>query len=130
MDDPEPGKIVEGEIVEGVPKPPPLPQGPKTFFHPLSGAAILAVDWLAFGADLFSGFAALAVLSLAAFAATYWAVYRIQSRRAGDGPGMANVKAFLGALAAGVPFPIGGTIVGAAILVLSGLPLLGKRKSG
>ncbi|HVE14595.1 MAG TPA: phosphoribosylaminoimidazole carboxylase [Elusimicrobiota bacterium] len=100
----------------------------KTFYHPLSGAAILGVDWLAFGADAISGFGLLALTSVAAFAATFWAVYRIQTRMHGDEPGPARLKALIGAIAAGVPFPIGGTVVGGAIMALSGLPLLGRKR--
>jgi prepilin-type N-terminal cleavage/methylation domain-containing protein len=108
-----PDKIVEPELVEGV---------PKTFFHPLSGLAVLGIDWLAFGADMVSGFFAMMLMSLAAFALTFFAVFSIQRRLHGDSPGKARLKALLGALAAGVPFPITGTVVGAAILLLSGLP--------
>lgn len=91
------------------------------FFHPLSGAVILSVDWLAFGLDLFSGFAALALVSLLSFALTFYAVLSIQRRLRGDAPGPALLKALLGALAAGAPFPVAGTLVGVAILSLSGL---------
>ena len=38
-----------------------------------------------------------------------------------NSPGVAHAKAAAGALAAGVPFPVTGTIVGGLILVLSGL---------
>jgi uncharacterized protein YqgC (DUF456 family) len=100
--------------------------GQKRFFHPYSGAVILGVDWLAFGADVPTGFAVVALTSLAAFAATFIAVAAIQ-RRDGDSPLAACGKAFLGALAAGVPFPVTGTIVGAWILALSGLPI-GRRR--
>ena len=97
-------------------------KGEKHFFHPYSGAVILGVDWLAFGADLPTGFALVAFVSIAAFVVTFVAVSIIQ-RRDGDVPAKAYGKAFLGALAAGVPFPVTGTIVGAWILALSGLPL-------
>lgn len=109
--------VVEPELVEPLPPPP-----PRTFFHPLSGLVILGVDWLAFGADFVSGLFALLLTSLAAFTAVFFAVYRVQTRLNGDAPGKARWKALLGALAAGVPFPVAGTVVGAAILVLSGLP--------
>ncbi len=115
------GEPIEPEIVAA---------GKPSFFHPLSGAIILAVDWLAFGLDLFSDFAALLVVGVVAFAATYYGVYWTQARLRGDSPKTARWKAFLGGLAAGVPFPITGTIVGAAILTLSGLPSsLPKKKN-
>lgn len=121
---------IEPEVVGG---PPPrdarLPAKSESFFHPLSGAIILGVDWLAFGLDLFSGFAALAVVSVLAFAVTFYGVAWAQLRLRKDSTNAAYLKAFLGAVAAGVPFPITGTIVGAAILALSGLPSLrpGRR---
>ena len=83
---------------------------------------ILGLDWLAFGADWASGFLLLALTSALTFAVTFAAVAAIQIRLSSDAPRKAYWKAFLGALAAGVPFPITGTVVGAAILVLSGLP--------
>lgn len=110
---------IEGEIVEPRGHEPALR---KSFFHPLSGMVILGLDWLAFGLDFFSGFAALAVVSVVTFAATFMLVSLIQKRLHGDSPRAAAWKAFLGAVAAGVPFPITGTIVGAVILALSGLP--------
>lgn len=109
---------VEGEVVEPAGKEPALS---KSFFHPLSGIVILGLDWLAFGMDFFSGFAALAVVSVLTFVVTFMLVLRIQRHLHGDEPRVAAWKAFLGALAAGVPFPVTGTIVGAAILALSGL---------
>ena len=53
--------------------------------------------------------------------ATYAVVWRVQSKLRGDPPRLAHAKAFAGALAAGVPFPGTGTIVGGTILALSGL---------
>ncbi|MBI3551220.1 MAG: hypothetical protein HY077_01775 [Elusimicrobia bacterium] len=120
-----PDEPIEGEIVDA-----PASALPRraSYFHPLSGMVILGLDWLAFGLDFFSGFVALAVVSALTFAATFALVSSIQSKLHGDPPKTAAWKAFLGALAAGVPFPITGTIVGAAILALSGLPRLGRRQ--
>mgnify|MGYP001589635633 FL=1 len=92
-----------------------------TFFHPLSGAVILVVDWLAFGADSATVGLTLALTSAAAFLVTFSAVAAVQMRLRGDAPRQACLKALLGAAAAGVPLPIAGTFVGAAILALSGL---------
>lgn len=122
--DEDPERVVEGEVVGGVPPRAPREPQPRgrSFFHPLSGALILAVDWLAFGLDWASGFVLLAVVALLAFGVTYVGVELIQRKLHGDAPRKAALKALLGALAAGVPFPVAGTIVGAAILALSGLP--------
>ena len=111
------------EIVSGSPPDARSVQDRKrTFFHPLSGLVILGVDWLAFGIDLPTEFLFTPFVCLLAFGVTFWAVARIQVRD-GDGWKSAYSKAFLGAVAAGVPFPVTGTIVGVAILILSGLPM-------
>jgi hypothetical protein len=94
-----------------------------TFFHPASGAAILAVDWACFGLEWELGPFSEVVMCAAAFAVTYAIVWRVQSKLRGDAPRMAHAKAFAGALAAGVPFPVTGTVVGGTILALSGLKL-------
>jgi hypothetical protein len=99
----------------------PVQDRKRTFFHPLSGLVILGVDWLAFGLDLPTEFLFTPLVSLVAFGVTFWAVAKIQMRD-GDDRKHAYFKAFLGAVAAGVPFPVTGTIVGATILLLSGLP--------
>lgn len=93
----------------------------RTFFHPMSGAVLLGVDWLCFGLEWPLGPASMVLMSLVAFGATFVAVERIQREKHGDAPGMARAKAIAAALAAGVPFPVTGTLVGALILTLSGL---------
>jgi hypothetical protein len=93
----------------------------ETFYHPASGAAILAVDWACFGLEWELGPVSMAAMSAAAFVVTYAAVWRIQSKLRGEPARLAHAKAFAGALAAAVPFPVTGTVVGATILALSGL---------
>jgi hypothetical protein len=105
------GKRVEAEIVE--------PR--RSFFHPASGVVILGLDWLAFGGDLVTGFIDALVIGVVVFAVTYVAVEWIQRRWHGDPPRKARLKALLGALAAGIPLPITGTLLGTVILFLSGL---------
>lgn len=92
----------------------------RVFFQRASGAVILAVDWLCFGLEWQLGPVSMAVMSATAFVVTYAVVWRVQSRV--DAPRIAHAKAVAGALAAGVPFPVTGTIVGGLILALSGLP--------
>lgn len=125
-------RVVDAEVVEPARRSEPRLEREPTFYHPLSGAIILGVDWLAFGGDLASGFALVLLVSVAAFAVTYGGVYAVQTRFRGDPPSKARLKALIGAAAAGVPFPVTGTIVGAAILMLSGLPgglkSLGRRR--
>lgn len=94
-----------------------------TFFHPASGAAILLVDWACFGLEWELGPVSEVAMCAVAFAVVYAIVWRVQTKLRGDAARLAHAKAFAGALAAGVPFPITGTIVGGTILALSGLKL-------
>jgi membrane protein implicated in regulation of membrane protease activity len=93
----------------------------RPFFHPASGVAILAIDWLFFGLEWELGPVSTVAASVAAAVSCYAVVRRIQTRWGGDENRHAVVKALIGATAAGVPFAIGGTVVGGAILALSGL---------
>jgi len=101
--------------------PPPF-AGLRTFYHPASGVIILGLDWLAFGTDLLTDFLALPVICVLAFLASFPLVFAAQRHWSKDAVGPALGKAFLGAFLVGLPFPITGTFLGAAILVLSGLP--------
>jgi hypothetical protein len=105
------------------PDPLPVPfEGLRTFYHPASGVVILGLDWLAFGTDFFTGFLALPVVCILSFMASFPVIYVIQQKWSKDTIGTALGKAFLGAFMVGLPFPITGTVLGAAILALAGLP--------
>jgi uncharacterized membrane protein len=95
--------------------------GLRTFYHPASGVAILMLDWFAFGTDFFTGFLALPVVCVLAFLVSFPLVFVIQRKWTKDSASAALGKAFLGAFMVGLPFPITGTMLGAAILALSGL---------
>jgi hypothetical protein len=97
-------------------------EGLNTFYHPASGVVILALDWLIFGTDLFTGFLALPAMCVVGFLATFPFVLAIQRKWSLDTLPNALGKAFLGAFMVGLPFPVTGTLLGAAILALSGLP--------
>lgn len=107
--------------VFAAPGEPPL-AGLKTFYHPGSGVAILGIDFLVFGTELFTGFLTTPIMSVVAFIVTFFCVFFIQRKWALDRSSVAFGKAFLGAFMAGLPFSIAGTIYGGAILALSGLP--------
>jgi len=102
--------------------PPPPFAGLRTFYHPGSGVVILGLDWLTFGTDFMTGFLALPLLCVLAFVVTFPIVYVIQLKWSRDTVGAAFGKAFLGAFLVALPFPITGTMLGAAILALAGLP--------
>ena len=93
----------------------------KTFYHPASGVVVLGIDSLFFVSEIFSGFLALPVMCVLAFMITFPLVFIIQKKWGRDTAGAAFGKAFVGAFLAGMPLPISGTLIGAAVLVMSGL---------
>ena len=95
--------------------------GLKTFFHPASGLAILGIDILCFGPQVIFPFD-VPVMCVLAFLATFPFVYFFQLKWSQDRPAAAFGKAFFGAFMAGLPFSIAGTMFGAAVLALAGLP--------
>jgi hypothetical protein len=97
-------------------------EGLKTFYHPASGVVILGLDWLLFGSDLMTDFLALPVMCVVGFLVTFPLVLAIQRKWSHNAWPQALGKAFLGAFMVGLPFPITGTLLGAAILALAGLP--------
>ncbi len=98
----------------------------RPWLDPWTGLAILGLDWLLFGSNLLSGMAltpvVIAVGALAGFALTFV----IERRRAGRGFARSLLAAAVAAVVVGAPLPLGGTIVGGAILILSGLPRRGR----
>lgn len=102
---------------------PPVPfAGLRTFYHPASGIVILGIDVLVFGPEMLSGFLDTPLMCVLAFCTTLPLVWVIQSKWSKDTLGTSFGKAFLGAFLAGLPFSIAGTMLGAAVLALSGLP--------
>ena len=101
--------------------PPPF-AGYPTFYHPASGVVILGLDWMIFGGDMVTGFLAVLLTSILAFMITLPVLFVIQSRWSKDKFGSALGKAFVGAFLVAIPLPITGTLMGATILALAGLP--------
>jgi hypothetical protein len=123
------------DVLPPLPKDAPLPPPPpaandssvpfanlRTFYHPASGVVILGLDWLAFGTDFLTGFLALPAICVLSFLVSFALVLAVQLKWTKDTIPNALGKAFLGAFLVGLPFPITGTFLGAAILILSGLP--------
>jgi len=96
--------------------------GLRTFYHPASGVVILGIDVLVFGPEMLSGFLDIPIMCALAFLATFPLVYMIQWKWAKNTMAASFGKAFLGAFLAGLPFSIAGTMLGAAVIALSGLP--------
>jgi len=121
------------DVLPPLPKDAPLPAPPpaeksspvenlRTFYHPASGVIILGLDWLAFGTDYVSFFLAVPVICVLSFLISFALIYAVQVKWAKDTIPSALGKSFMGAFLVGLPFPITGTLLGAAILALSGLP--------
>jgi len=94
----------------------------RTFYHPASGVVILGIDLLVFGPEMLSGFLDTPIMCVLAFVVTLPLVFLIQIKWSKDAFAGALGKAFLGAFLAGLPFSITGTMLGAAVLALAGLP--------
>ena len=101
---------------------PPVPSAPRrSWLRPQSGLLILGIDWLFFGAELLTfPIGGVFLAAFAAFTITASGVFWMQ-RRGGDAAATAGMKAFLSGVVAGIPTSIGGTALGALVLVLAGL---------
>jgi len=98
----------------------------RTWLHPWTGVTILGLDWLLFGSNLLSGMALTPLVvvlgALGGFAAAFW----IERRRAGRTMGRSLLAGLLAAAVVGAPLPLAGTLVGAWVIALSGLPGRGR----
>jgi RsiW-degrading membrane proteinase PrsW (M82 family) len=93
-----------------------------TFFHPASGIAILVIDFLGFGTELLSGMLDTPVICVLSFLLAFFLVFYIQLAFRAEKWTVALGKAILGATLAGMPVFIGGTMLGIAVVTMSGLP--------
>lgn len=100
----------------------------RTRLHPYSGALVLLVDNVCFGANVATGFLGTVVLSAAAFAVTSTGVFLTQRYLDKDSFGQSVAKAFLSGVLAGVPTSIAGTVFGSAVLLSSGLSALNRKR--
>lgn len=96
----------------------------RRLLHPVSGAIILALDWLFFGSNLLSGGALTILWSFLGFGFGGLAVLLVQKRLQHDSTRASLWKGLLAGVAVGLPFPIAGTALGAFVLTLSGLDML------
>ncbi len=77
--------------------------GYRTFYHPASGVAIIAVDLLGFGPEMLSGFLDTPIVCVLSFLVTFPIVFLIQLKWSRDHAGASFGKAFLGAFLPGFP---------------------------
>ena len=97
------------------------------FLHPASGALILVVDWLLFSGVLFGGGVMVVAAMFIGFVAGLVGVSAIQQRWGRESRGRALAKGVLAGVVVGLPFPVGGTLLGGAVLAASGLDQLRNR---
>lgn len=107
-------------------RPPSLP-GRRLWLHPVSGGLILGLDWLFFGAEVLTLELALPIACVMAFVMTCMGVTLVQRFLSRDSWLVSLSKGLAGGFLAGLPFPIGGTLLGSLVLILSGLSALHRR---
>ena len=98
--------------------------------HPFSGGLMLLIDGVCFGANSLTGYTLLPLVVLGAFSFAAFGTFLSQKFLDKDGFGESMAKAFFAGVLTGIPTPIAGTVVGGAILTISGLDALkgGKRE--
>ena len=102
----------------------------RRFMLPATGAWILALDWLLFSSNVLSALVATPVVVVLGFVLGGTGTYLLQRRAAKDAPWTAILKAVLAGIVVGLPWPLGGTIVGGWVLLSSGLGDARKEITG
>jgi hypothetical protein len=93
---------------------------------PASGLWILGLDWLLFSSNALSLGLATPIVAAIGFVLGGMGVFFLQRRFGKDKALMAVIKALISGVVVGAPLPLTGTIIGAGVLLSSGL---GKAKS-
>ena len=93
----------------------------KRFLLPATGLLILVLDWLLFSSNVLSAWLATPAVIVLGFALGSVGTFMVQRKAANDRPAIAVLKALLAGIVVGVPWPVGGTIVGGWVLLTSGL---------
>lgn len=91
------------------------------FLLPASGVWILVLDWLLFSSNVLSAWLATPVVIVLGFVLGSGGTFLAQRKAAGDTTLRAVLKAILAGVVVGVPWPVGGTLVGGWVLLTSGL---------
>lgn len=95
----------------------------RKLFLPISGLLILGLDWLLFSTNALSGGLATPLIAGLGFLLGTLGTFALQKRLAQDNWWKAAIKAVIAGIAVGVPWPLGGTILGGWVLLSSGLSL-------
>lgn len=97
------------------------------FFHPLSGACIVGLDWLLFSGNVASGGLMTAGVALGGFVLGGTSVALCQRYLSHDTLALSAAKGLVAGLVVGIPMPIAGTFVGGLVLSLSGVASLKNK---
>ena len=93
---------------------------------PATGAWIFALDWLLFSTNTLSAWIATPIMIVVGFVLGSAGAYVIQRRGAKDVQWRAVLKAVLAGIVVGIPWPVGGTLIGGWVLLSTGL---GKQRN-
>ena len=93
----------------------------RRFILPATGVWILVLDWLLFSSNVLSAWLATPAVMVIGFVLGSGGSFLVQRRAANDGLWSAAMKALLTGVLVGLPWPIGGTLVGGWVLLTSGL---------
>ncbi len=93
----------------------------RRFLLPATGVWILALDWLLFSTNALSAWLATPVAMVVGFVLGSAGTYLLQGRGAKDVAWIAFGKALLAGVVVGLPWPLGGTLIGGWVLLSSGL---------
>jgi len=102
----------------------------RRFILPVTGAWILLLDWVLFSSNLLSAWLATPVVMVVGFVLGSVGTFLVQRRKARDAAWLAALKAVLAGIVVGLPWPVGGTLVGGWVLLTSGLGDAGKEIMG
>lgn len=102
----------------------------RRFILPATGVWILVLDWLLFSSNMLSAWLATPVVMVLGFVLGGAGAFLAQRRAANDGLWSAALKALLAGIVVGLPWPIGGTLVGGWVLLTSGLADARKEITG
>ncbi len=93
----------------------------RRFVLPATGLWILVLDWLLFSSNILSAWLATPVVVIVGFVLGGGGAFLIQRKKASDALWLAVFKGLLAGIVVGVPWPIGGTLIGGWVLLTSGL---------
>ena len=93
----------------------------RRFILPATGVWILVLDWLLFSSNVLSAWLATPAVMALGFVLGSMGTFLVQRRWANDSSWRAAAKALLAGIVVGLPWPIGGTLVGGWVLLTAGL---------